>query len=603
MGFWENCICNPTEKGGYKYVQWIGSVFGDCIYTPLEKFSYYSGVISIIFYFVAFYPQIYENYKRKSTDGLSLVLIIIWFFGDFANYIGTILTEQYPIQKVVGIYFALMEVLIMGQYFYYKFIYKGPNVIEEEEEEDQEPNEYDQLIVKTEGGESQDDKDRQVSSLQHTYETFSDIQKSPIHPPLDPVEAIDATPKANINNIASPVDVTEPTATNTNTNTTTDTTSTTNNNGAGSLSSSVISKSSKRSFLENENIEVISEPKPEPQEVSKPETKYETFDEISQKQQEAQAQSQAEEKNHQVHNEEVPVYNITSNINTDTNAQSFSASISSSLSKANMRNTKNESQESLTNQEEDNDGEDSKNSTEEIYESSSKEASSLSIDAKDGEEDDDDEDDDDDNENEGEGEDEGEGSLNRSESSLNRRRKKKGKKGKKKKGRKPKRGKGLSTVIQTIALLSLFIIQVQARAFNWSEGYNSRRLLETRDEPIKICDEKPDLSMTQKVLGSFMAWGSGLLYFCCRIPQILENKRNRSVEGLSIFLFLCTILGNLFYGLSIMIRFPPIDEKFFAGTLPYLIGSVGTFIFDIIIIYQFNVYKYSSSSEPANKNL
>jgi len=602
MGIGVDCICDPTEKGGYKYVQWIGSVFGDCIYTPLEKFSYYSGVISIVFYFIAFYPQIYENYKRKSTDGLSLVLIIIWLFGDLSNYIGTILTEQYPIQKIVGIYFALMEVLIIGQYLYYKFFYKGPGVIEEEEDDDQEANEYDQLIVKTEGGEPQDGKTRQASSPQHTYETFSDIQKSPIHPPLDPVEAIDATPKANINNIASsPVDVTEPTATNTNTNTTTDTTTTTNNNnGTGSLSSSIISKSSKRSFLENENIEVIAEPKPEPQEVSKPETKYETFDEISQKQQEAQSQA---EEIHQVHDEEAPIYNITSNINTDTNAQSYSASISSSLSKANMRNIKNDSQESLTNKEED-DGEDSKGSSEEIYESSSKEASSLSLDTKDGEDDDED-DDDNDNENENEDEGEGEGGLNRSESSLNKRRKKKGKKGKKKKGKKPKRGKGLSTVIQTIALLSLFIIQVQARAFNWPESYNSRRLLETRDEEeaIRICDESPNLSMVQKVLGSFMAWGSGLLYFTCRIPQILENKRNRSVEGLSIFLFLSTILGNLFYGLSIMTRFPPIDEKFFAGTLPYLIGSVGTFIFDIIIIYQFNAYKYSSSSEQGYQHL
>jgi len=41
MGFWENCICNPTEKGGYKYVQWIGSVFGnDIFYLYIYIFMY-----------------------------------------------------------------------------------------------------------------------------------------------------------------------------------------------------------------------------------------------------------------------------------------------------------------------------------------------------------------------------------------------------------------------------------------------------------------------------------------------------------------------------------------------------------------------------------
>jgi len=42
---------------------------GDCIYTPLEKFSYYSGVISILFYFIGkinfiliIFNKIYNNF-------------------------------------------------------------------------------------------------------------------------------------------------------------------------------------------------------------------------------------------------------------------------------------------------------------------------------------------------------------------------------------------------------------------------------------------------------------------------------------------------------------------------------------------------------------
>jgi len=639
-----DCVCDPIVNDGYHYVQWIGSIFGDCIYTPLEKFSYYAGIISIIFYFIAFYPQIYENYKRKSTDGLSLALIIIWFFGDFANYIGTILTEQYPIQKVVGVYFALMEVIIIGQYIYYKFIYKGPTVIDEEEEEgegegeeggEREPNEYDQLIVKAEDNKS-DTNSHHNSFQQHTYETFSDIPRTSIQPPLDPNEAIEEIPKINFNNSSLSSD---PTATNE------------NNNMGSSISSSVISKSSRRS-MGNEEV-MISESQAKPQEQVPPETKYETFAEINQKQQQQQQQQQKqkqeisetskskdtttetseatktkettetttettdataeiqepfgipevvpivpevikisevpkEEEDEPV--QETSAIDITSNL--DKNSTSFSTSISNSISKANMRNIKSsnddEHEESSSKKEnedkeenEENDNEDSKEPSEDIYDSS-KDISSLSLDTKDGEDDDD----------EDEEEIENESSFNRSESSLNKKKKKKGRKGKKKKGKKAKKAKGLSTAIQTLALLSLFILQVHARVINWPEGYTG--LLEndqTSNDPIRLCDERPKLTMAQKILGSFMAWGSGILYFTSRIPQIVENHKNRSVEGLSVLLFICTILGNLFYGLSILTRFPPIDEKFFAGTLPYLIGSVGTFIFDIMIIYQFNAYQ------------
>ena len=489
---------------------------------------------------------------------------------------------------MVGIYFALMEIIIIGQYIYYKYFYKNSN--SRGNGENQEPNEYDRLIVKTEGGESNNPKDLNISSPQHTYETFSDIQKSPIKPPLDPVDATDGTPKVNIEEIStsSSKNPSDPTIINNNNNNNKD-------NESGSLSSLFISKGFKPSSFDNETIKVTTEPKSQsqPQPELKPELKssqsnekYETLDEISQKQQEAQTQAQTQE---QIN--EVPIYNITTNINKDTHDNAFSASVSGSLSQVNMRSTKKESQEILVTNTEDEVEEEGEKSRESLYEDSSKEVSTLSLDTKDEGED-------------GEGdEEEEEGShpnesLNRSESSLN-----KGKK--KKKGKKNRKVKGLSSVIQTIALLSLFIIQVQARAFYWPEGYysnsgkrrrSSSTLLDIYNGEVKLCDEGPHLSKAQKVFGSFMAWSCGILYFYCRIPQIIDNRRNRSVEGLSILLFICTILGNLFYGLSIMTRFPPIDDKFFFGTLPYLFGSVGTFIFDVIIVYQFRIYRNPSES-------
>lgn len=81
----------------------------------------------------------------------------------------------------------------------------------------------------------------------------------------------------------------------------------------------------------------------------------------------------------------------------------------------------------------------------------------------------------------------------------------------------------------------------------------------------------------------------------CRVPQILENARKKSVQGLSVALFFCTILGNLTYGASIILRFPPLDTHFYASTLPYIFGSLGVLMFDIMILGQFALYNPSAS--------
>lgn len=59
-------------------------------------------------------------------------------------------------------------------------------------------------------------------------------------------------------------------------------------------------------------------------------------------------------------------------------------------------------------------------------------------------------------------------------------------------------------------------------------------------------DEKADtthLHLTAQLFG----WASALLYCLSRIPQIMQNFRKESVEGLSIFMFVFSVLGNLFY--------------------------------------------------------
>ena len=48
-------------------------------------------------------------------------------------------------------------------------------------------------------------------------------------------------------------------------------------------------------------------------------------------------------------------------------------------------------------------------------------------------------------------------------------------------------------------------------------------------------------------LPQLMGWSSAVLYVGSRVPQILKNWRNKSTEGLSFGMFLCAVMGNVFF--------------------------------------------------------
>jgi len=116
-------------------------------------------------------------------------------------------------------------------------------------------------------------------------------------------------------------------------------------------------------------------------------------------------------------------------------------------------------------------------------------------------------------------------------------------------------------------------------------------VVEGQKDPIKKDSWK------QK-LGRLSAWLCAFLYLTSRIPQIMKNYNRKSVEGLSILLFVLAFLGNLTYVLSILtspqILFAdPRHHKlsYLNESIPYLIGSAGTLCFDLTIFIQSIIYR------------
>lgn len=104
----------------------------------------------------------------------------------------------------------------------------------------------------------------------------------------------------------------------------------------------------------------------------------------------------------------------------------------------------------------------------------------------------------------------------------------------------------------------------------------------------------------ERVIGRISAWTCATLYLTSRLPQIWKNFVRKSVEGLSMFLFVSAFLGNLFYVMSILSS-PNMrasvtqSSAFLTESMPYLIGSGGTLMFDVTIVTQSYIYRQRPS--------
>ena len=97
-------------------------------------------------------------------------------------------------------------------------------------------------------------------------------------------------------------------------------------------------------------------------------------------------------------------------------------------------------------------------------------------------------------------------------------------------------------------------------------------------------------------VGRFFAWLCTFLYLSSRLPQIYQNFRRRSVEGLSMALFFFAAMGNLTYVLSIFTNPHATRAKMFEA-VPFLIGSAGTLMFDATIFAQYALFNKKKVQE------
>ena len=86
----------------------------------IEALSGVCGSISIACWVVVFSPQIIENFRRSSAEGLSIEFVIIWLAGDVFNILGSVLQGVLPTMIILAIYYTFADIVLLAQCFYYR---------------------------------------------------------------------------------------------------------------------------------------------------------------------------------------------------------------------------------------------------------------------------------------------------------------------------------------------------------------------------------------------------------------------------------------------------------------------------------------------------
>jgi uncharacterized protein with PQ loop repeat len=94
---------------------------------------------------------------------------------------------------------------------------------------------------------------------------------------------------------------------------------------------------------------------------------------------------------------------------------------------------------------------------------------------------------------------------------------------------------------QVIPILTLIISTISLVGSIAYYSYNHLYL----DDNSHSGREQRQLQLVPQIMG----WTSAVLYVASRVPQIVKNYREKSTDGLSLAMFFCAVMGNVFFTL------------------------------------------------------
>lgn len=93
------------------------------------------------------------------------------------------------------------------------------------------------------------------------------------------------------------------------------------------------------------------------------------------------------------------------------------------------------------------------------------------------------------------------------------------------------------------------------------------------------------ITSSHDLIGEIIGWVTTVFYIVGRFPQMWLNYKNQSTEGLSVLMYVFTILGNATYTAVITL-----DNETIQSNMPWIVSSVVMIVLDLYIIYQHYYY-------------
>lgn len=78
------------------------------------------GSLSLACWIILLLPQLIEQWRLKSADGVAIGFILAWFFGDLANLLGSIVGHLRSSVILLALWFCFSDSLLIVSYLYYK---------------------------------------------------------------------------------------------------------------------------------------------------------------------------------------------------------------------------------------------------------------------------------------------------------------------------------------------------------------------------------------------------------------------------------------------------------------------------------------------------
>ena len=128
---------------------------------------------------VVFGPQILENFRRGSSDGLSLRFLAVWLLGDIFNVVGAVLQGVLPTMIILAIYFTVADIVLLAQCLSHRGFTWNERVLSPtlKPMEIEGPNERTTLLSATASGERQiQNTTENLSAKPTTHSAYTRLQ-------------------------------------------------------------------------------------------------------------------------------------------------------------------------------------------------------------------------------------------------------------------------------------------------------------------------------------------------------------------------------------------------------------------------------------------